>query len=162
MDTDGSVAGGVHRMQCTSELQKYSIPKGIRQWEFSKMRFSLAVAVAVVGISMSGLAQQSNSQFRVKHVPADKGIKKSTMPAVKTTGSASSGNSKDLQTLEHQTAKGAGSRTQGARKAPALKPVKEKANPPMNFNGGAGGKGTTFARQSSNPYKGRLKQKHSR
>ncbi len=126
------------------------------------MRFSLAVAVAVVGISMSGLAQQTNNQFRVKHVPADKGIKKSTMPAVKATGSASSGNSKDLQTLEHQTAKGAGSHTQGVHKAPPLKQVKEKANPPMNFNGGSGGKGATFAHQSSNPYKGRLKQKHSR
>jgi hypothetical protein len=126
------------------------------------MRFSLAVAVAVVGICMSGLAQQTNNQFKVKHVPADKGIKKSTMPAVKTTGSASNGNSKDLQTIEHQSAKSAGSRTQGTHKAPPLKPVKEKANPPMNFNGGSGGKGTTLARQSANPYKGRLKQKHSR
>jgi hypothetical protein len=126
------------------------------------MRFSLAVAVAVVGISMSGLAQQTNNQFRVKHVPADKGIKKSTMPAMKTTGSSSNANSKDLQTLEHQTAKGASAHNAGNRKAPPLKPVKEKANPPMNFNGGSGGKGTSIARQSANPYKGRLKQKHSR
>jgi hypothetical protein len=126
------------------------------------MRFSLAVAVAVLGISMSGLAQQTNNQFRVKHVPADKGIRKSTTPAVKTTGSASNGNAKDLQTIEHQSAKGASAHTSGTHKAPPLKPVKEKANPPMNLNGGSGSKGTTLARQSSNPYKGRLKQKHSR
>jgi len=126
------------------------------------MKFSLAVAVAFLGISITGLAQQNNNQFRVKHQPADKGIKKSSAPVAATPKTTANANAKDLQTLEHQSAKGTSSRNAGAQRTPPLKQVKEKANPPMNFNGGSGGKGSTFARQSSNPYKGRLKQKHSR
>ena len=73
-----------------------------------KMRFSLAVAVVLAGISVSGLAQQNNT-IKVKPAAPEK-PPRSTVPVGKTTGAASSSsaNSKDLQTLERQTARSAG------------------------------------------------------
>jgi len=129
------------------------------------MRFPWAVAVVVVGIGVSGLAQQ-NGSFKVKKSPPER-VPKSSVPIDKTAKSASASstaNAKDLQTLEHQTAKTAAPpRAAGAKtpaKAPALKPVKDKPNPPINFSGNsAKSPGTTT--QSSNPYKGRLRQKHA-
>jgi hypothetical protein len=78
---------------------------------------------------------------------------------------ASNSASKELQTLERQSAKtSASSRTAGKRTGTgsALKPVKEKSNPPINFGGTGGGKGGGKSNQGSNPYQGRLKQKHAR
>src|SRR5271166_5110377 len=75
-----------------------------RELGILKMRFSLAVAVVLVGISVSGLAQQNNT-FRVKHSAPERAPKKSA-PLGKTAVSpatASSANSKDLQNLERQT-----------------------------------------------------------
>jgi hypothetical protein len=126
------------------------------------MRFSLAVAVVLAGISVSGLAQQNNT-IKVKPAAPEK-PPRSTVPVGKTTGAASSSsaNSKDLQTLERQTARSAGpSRTAGQKKAPALKPVKDKPNPPINFAGTGGAKTTGTTSQGANPYRGRLKQKHA-
>jgi len=135
------------------------------------MRFSLAVAVVVVSLGVSGLAQQ-NKPFKVKHSPPEK-TPKSSVPIGKTAGPAasSSANAKDLQTLERQTAKTSAPARSAAKKTPAkapakssaLKPVKDKPNPPINFSGASGGKTRgTNAAQSSNPYRGRLRQKHSR
>ncbi len=127
------------------------------------MRFSWAVVVALVGISVSGLAQQ-NTTFKVKPSATEK-APKSTAPIGKA-GSARAGataNSKDLQALERQTAKtsapsrSAGKRTPGT--APALKPIKDKPNPPINFNGAHRGKGAASNKQGSNPYSGWLREK---
>jgi hypothetical protein len=126
------------------------------------MRFSLAVAVVLVGISVGGLAQQNNT-FKVKRSAPEKALK--SAPIGKTAGPATgtAANSKELQTLEHQTAKAsapsrsAGKRTPGT--ASALKPVKDKPNPPINFGGTGGGKSAGSTKQGSNPYAGRLKQK---
>jgi hypothetical protein len=131
-----------------------------------KMKFWLAVAVVLVGISVSGLAQQNNT-FRVKHSAPEKATKKSA-PIGKTAASpatASAANAKNLQALEHQTARSsapsrsAGKRTPGT--ASALKPVKDKPNPPINFGRTGGGKSAGMANQGANPYKGRLRQKHA-
>lgn len=131
----------------------------------SKMRFTLAVAVVVAGISVSGLAQQNNT-FKVKPHSAAKAPKKSA-PIGKTAASpatTSGSASKDLQNLEHQTVKSsapsrsAGKRTPGT---PALKPAKDKPNPPINFGGTGGGKRAGMTNQGANPYKGRLRQKHA-
>jgi len=127
-------------------------------------RFSLAVAIVVVGIGVSGLAQQNNT-FKVKPSRPEKQPKSTSAPVTKAAGPATSSaaNSKDLQSLEHQTAKASGpSRSAGKKTAPALKPAKDKANPPINFSGAGGGKSAGSNKQSSNPYKGRLKQKHTR
>ena len=129
------------------------------------MRFSLAVAVIVAGISVSGVAQQNNT-FKVKHSPPEKAPKQS-VPMGKTGNAttASAANSKDLHNIETQAAKTSAPKST-VKKAPgsasALKPVKDKPNPPMNFNGTGGGKSAGMTNQGSNPYKGRLRQKHAR
>jgi hypothetical protein len=129
------------------------------------MRFSLAVAVVLVCISVSGLAQQGNT-LKVKRSAPEKAPKKSA-PIVTTASpaTAAGANSRELQSLERQSAKGsASSRTLG-KKTPgtsaALKPVKDKPNPPINFAGTGGGKNAGMANQGANPYKGRLRQKRS-
>jgi hypothetical protein len=124
------------------------------------MRFSLAVAVVLAGISVSALAQQT---FKAKHSAPEKAPRRSAPVGKTASPVATNTTSKDLQNLERQSAKAsassrsAGKRTQGS----ALKPVKEKSNPPINF-GGSGGKSAGMASPGSNPYKGRLKQKHAR
>lgn len=131
-----------------------------------KMRFSWMTLVALVGISVSGLAQQNNT-FRVKRSAPEKAPKQAA-PIAKTAGPASSSaaTSKDLNNIEHQTAKAsapsksAGKRTPGS--AGALKPIKDKPNPPIKFGGAGGGKSPGMTNQGSNPYKGRLRQKHAR
>jgi hypothetical protein len=126
------------------------------------MRFSLAVAVALVGMSLSGWAQQ-NSTLKVKHSnEATKAPKSALM--VKTTASptASTPASMELQRMERQNASSAATtRSAGPRtgKGPALKPAKDKPNPPINFGGTGGSKRAGMSSHGSNPYKGRLKQK---
>src|SRR6266446_2860514 len=77
-----------------------------------KMRFSLAVAVVLAGISVSGLAQQT---FKAKRSAPEKARK--SAPVGKTASPvASNSTSKELQTLERQTAKtSASSRSAGKR-----------------------------------------------
>jgi|SRR5580692_4938116 hypothetical protein len=121
------------------------------------MRFSWAIAIAVVGISVSGWAQQKNT-FKVKPSPPERSAKP-TSTGVKTTGpgSASAANAKELQAAERQS-KVPGSSRSAKKTGPSLKPVKDKSNPPINFGGSSGGKGGG-ASAGSNPYKGRLKTK---
>lgn len=125
------------------------------------MRFSLAVAFALVGISVSGVAQQNNT-FKVKPSHTEQ-APRSSVPIGQTGAATTSASANNLKNLEHQTARSSASirsasqRTPG--RAPALKPAKTKANPPINF--GSGGKGVGTTSQSSNPYKGRLRQKYS-
>ncbi|MBZ5613970.1 MAG: hypothetical protein LAO23_08185 [Acidobacteriia bacterium] len=121
------------------------------------MRFSLAVAIALVGMSLSGWAQQNNT-FKVKHA-ATKTPK--SAPIGKTTPgpTASNSASKDLEKLERQSAKPAGV-ARPAGRAPALKAAKDKPNPPINFSGTGGSRRPGTTNQSSNPYKGRLRQKN--
>ena len=127
-----------------------------------KMRFSLAVTVVLAGISISGLAQQSNT-FKVKHSAPEKASKPSA-PVGKTAGTtASAANAKNLQALEHQTARTtAPSASPGKKTAPALKPVKDKPNPPINFGETGGGKSPRMSNPGANSQKTRVRQKHTR
>ena len=122
------------------------------------MRFSLAVAVVLVGMSLSGWAQQNT--FKVK--PAPTKAPKSA-PIGKTAASpTSTPASKELQSVERQSAKSpASARSAGPRtgKGPALKPARNQRNPPINFGGTGGGKGARSTNRGSDPLKGRLKQK---
>jgi hypothetical protein len=123
-------------------------------------------AVLLLGISVSGLAQQDNT-FKVKHYAPEKAPRTASVPIGKTavhTATASDANSKDLQALERQSAKAsmlprsAGKTTPGT--ASALKPIKDPHNPPINFHGtGSSRKNAGTTKQDSNPYAGRLKQK---
>ena len=126
------------------------------------MRFSWVVAVVVAGIGVSGFAQQ-NGGSKVKPAVTEKA--KPSAPLGKMPGSTtSSANAKELKAIEHQTARTpatsqfAGKRTSGT--AMALKPVKDKPTPPINF-GAAGDKNSGTSHQGSGAYKGRLKQKGS-
>ena len=126
------------------------------------MRFSLAVAVVVIGISISGLGQQSKT-FKVKHSDPEKAPKKSAVVSTPgSTATASAANSRALQSVEHQGAKVAPSRPvkKSAPGPSAVKPVKDKPNAPINF-GGTGGKNAGLTNQGANPYKGRLRQKRT-
>jgi len=130
------------------------------------MRSSLAVAIVLVGIGVSGLAQQSNT-VKAKRSAPEKAPKKSApigMTATPTTASAA--NARELQSLERQSAaKGSASSGPAKKRTPGtsagLKPVKDKPNPPINFGGTGGGKNAGMTNQGPNPYKGRLRQKHS-
>lgn len=124
------------------------------------MRFSLVVVVLLVGISASGVAQE---KFKVKHTPQEK-TKKTAVPMGKSAslGNSTSANSKDLQALEHQTARSSAPHAGGKKTSGAMiKPIKDKPNPPINLGSGGGASGGTSGR-AGNPYKGRLKQKYGR
>jgi hypothetical protein len=128
----------------------------------TKLKFLLTVAVVLLGFCVVGSAQQADT-FRVKKSPPEKAPRK-IAPIGKAAGSttASSANAKDLQTLEREsahTAKPAGSASKKTTGA-AFKPVKDKPNPPINFSG-TSAKSPGLTNQSSNPYRGRLRQKHS-
>lgn len=125
------------------------------------MRIPWAVVVVVAGMSVSGLGQQSHP-LRVKPSAPER-TKKSTTPFVPK-ATASSANSKDLAALEHQTAKSSAPKPTGVKHTAtaSYKPMKEQRNPPMNLGSGGGGGGNGLSHGSSNPYKGRLKQKYSR
>jgi hypothetical protein len=125
------------------------------------MRFSLAVAVVLMGISVSGLAQQSN-EFKVKHSTPEKVKQSAALPVGNTTGPGTpSANAKDLQALEHQAAgKSASSQAGGKKTAPALKPVKDQPNPKINFSTPGGAKKSGLISQGSDPYKGRVRHSH--
>ena len=131
------------------------------------MRFSLAVAIILAGISVNGAAQQK-STFRVKPSHPEAKAPKSNVSIGKTSpgsATASGAAAKDLQSVERQSLKSAApSRVAGKKSAgmaPTLKPTKDKPNPPINFNGNRGTKSAGVVNQGANPYKGRLRQKHS-
>lgn len=123
------------------------------------MRFSLAVAVLAASFSVSGFAQQA--PYKVKPSHEDKPAKSSSAPVGKTGGAAtaSSENAKSLQSIEHESGKGATSSKAAEKKAPALKPVKDKPNPPMNFGSTSGVKGGAKSTSGSSAYKGRVRSK---
>src|SRR3984893_18659233 len=104
------------------------------------VRFSLAVAIVLAGISVSGLAQET---YKVKRSAPEKAPRKSAPIGKTATPVASNGTSKQLQTLERETAKTSASSRSAGKKAgtgSALKPVKDKSNPPIKFGGSGVGK----------------------
>jgi hypothetical protein len=154
----------VTRDKCleVSEHSKFSS----KELRVLKMRFSLAVAVVLLGISVSGLAQQNNT-IKVKRSAPEKAPKKSApIGTIASPATASGANAKQLQSLERQSARGSAT-SRSAQKRTAgtsagLKPVKDRPNPPINFGQTGGGKNAGTLNQGANPYKGRLRQKRSR
>jgi len=123
------------------------------------MRFSLAVVVVAAGVCLSASAQQ----YKVKHSNSEKAPKKAVSPTKSaTSGSATAVNSKDLEALEQQTARTSAPRATGKQmsRTKVMKATKDKANPPIKLSGSGSKRVGESGRQSSNPYKGRLKQKH--
>jgi hypothetical protein len=112
----------------------------------------------VAGLSMSGVAQQA--PYKVKPSHPDKPAK-SSAPVGKTggAGTASAANAKSLQTIERENSKVPASSKAAGKKSAALKPVKDKPNPPINFNASGSPKGSGKASSGSSAYKGRVRQK---
>ena len=123
------------------------------------MRFTLVVAVALVGMSLSGWAQQNNT-LKAKPAPT-KAPKRAPIGKTAASPRASTSASKELQSVEHQSVKSASAQSAGprTRKGPALKAARNRSNPPINFGRKGGGKSARTPKQGSNPYKGRLKEK---
>jgi len=122
------------------------------------MRFLLIVTAILLSMSASGAAQQKH--YRVKPSSTDVKTGRKNVPAEKLPA-ASTATARDLRNIERQTAKTAPAarRTPTKKQSVALKPPKDKANPPINFSGKGQGTGASGAKQGSNPLKGRLKQK---
>jgi hypothetical protein len=126
------------------------------------MKFSWAVTVALLGISLSGWAQQNNP-YKVKNSTPGKKSASRTATPVTTSGNPS----RDLQALERQQAKASASTT--ATNTPgtaALKPVQEKPNHPMNLKGSGEGKiphksSGLKNNRGKDPFAGRLREKHA-
>jgi hypothetical protein len=125
------------------------------------MRFSLAVAVIVVGAGVSGLAQKNTYDAK----PSDPlHVKQSSLlPAGKAgVGSSSAANARDLDAVQRQAA--ANSRASSAKASKVssstskLTPIKEKSNPPIKFGAAGGAKSSGLTSQGADPYKGRVKQ----
>jgi hypothetical protein len=132
-------------------------------------RLSFAVAVALVAVTVSGMAQQTTT-FKAKHTAPEKPPKSTVPPGgnMGNTTTASAANSKDLQSVERETAKPAAPTHAKKTSAttPALIPAKEEPTPPNN----SGNSGGTVARKSTataktkpdaNPYRGRLREKYA-
>lgn len=146
-------------------MSVHLIVGSLKSWSIGlripKLKFPLAVAVAIVLFCVVGSAQQAN-QFRVKKLPPEKAPSKIAVNS-KTTGTASAAdaNAKDLHSLERATAKNTKSESTGKRTGGAtFKPIKDKPSPPINF-GGTSAKSSGLTNQGSNPYRGRLRQKHA-
>jgi hypothetical protein len=122
-----------------------------------------------MSISLNGLAQQS-STLKVKHSNPEKLKQSAPLSLGKSNGAgttASAANAKDLQALEHQSAiKGpsaaAGSKASaqpaGKKSATAPPPLKDKANPPINFGASPTAKNSGLVSKGPDPYKGRLRE----
>ena len=126
------------------------------------MKFSWAVAVALLGISLSGWAQQNNI-YKVKN--ASPGKKSGSGMAAPAT--ATGDPSRDLRAVERQQAKSSASAPSATtKKDPALKPVQGKPNRSMNLKGSGEGKiphksSGLKSNGGKDPYAGRLRQKHA-
>jgi hypothetical protein len=133
------------------------------------MRFSGMIVIVLAAMSVSGVEAQQTNTFKVKPSHTAKAPKpKMNAPIGKAAGNpaaASTTTSRDLQSVERQTAKTSAPSRTTLKKAPgsstAYKPVKDKPTPPINFNGTSGKKSTGMTSQAANPYKGRLRQKHT-
>ena len=124
-------------------------------------RFSLAVAIALASISVSGMAQQTTT-FKVKHSAPDKAPKSTVPPAgnLGSTTTASATNSKDLQSVERQTAKAPTGAKKTSANATALIPAKDEPTPANNSGGTVARKTTAATNPDANPYRGRLRDKY--
>jgi len=127
------------------------------------MRFWVAVMAVVVGVSLSGVAEQNakpfkakpTGEFKVKDQSNEgKHARTSVAPA---TGANSS--AKNLQAIEREGARSHGA-SHTARKVPAsaVKPPKTQRNPKIDFSRSTSS-GTGLNHTGNNPYRRRLKTK---
>jgi hypothetical protein len=130
---------------------------------FSRSMAALLLAGSVFAIGVSSSAQTTKTTFKVKHSAAEKAPRSAPISAKPANVAGRSGGaSKDLQSIERQTAKTAApsrSKKTAAGKS-SLKPIKDKPGPGINVGRHSGGKSVGMSKRSSNPYSGRLREKH--
>ena len=128
------------------------------------MRFWFNLAAVVVGVGLTGLAQDTPKQFHAKPTGEFKVKEQVKEPKEEITHSTTSppsgkgeSSERQLQKIEQQKVKA----TPHPKKVPAaaMKADRDKPNPKINFGGGTGTKNASLNNQGTNPYKGRLKQK---
>jgi hypothetical protein len=128
------------------------------------MKFSFSLAAVVVGVGLTGVAQDTPRQFHAKPTGEFKVKEQVKEPKEEINHSAAQpasgkgeSSERQLQKIEQQKVKA----TPHPKKlaAAGLKPEQSKPNPKINFGGGTGTKNASLNNQGTNPYKGRLKQK---
>jgi hypothetical protein len=131
------------------------------------MRLWFQAGFLVAILALAGLAGAQSAPFRVKPSDVDSGVKDPskelkatrTIP-VATPRSNASSTAKDLQSIEHETAKATGSPSTKKTSTAAFKPQKDASNPKINIKGSGESKSVP-TRVATDSYKGRLKQKGS-
>jgi hypothetical protein len=124
------------------------------------MRFWWAVPVALVALTVSGWADKD--PFKPKHSHPEKVAKPSApLPRAARTAKGSGSTAKDLNGVERQAVKASSGKKAGRAKGARIKPVKDKPVGAINSGSKSGGKKLEPTRQGSNPYRGRLRQKHA-
>jgi hypothetical protein len=132
------------------------------------MRLSFQSALLALILGSTAFAGAQSAPFRVKPSDIDSTIKdpgkeiKETHNVTPAQRPKSSGTSRDLQSLERQTAKTSGTSQTKKTSGASFKPEKDTAAPKINIKGSGEGKSGSQTRVATNSYKGRLKQKGSR
>jgi len=126
------------------------------------MRFSVVLALALAGLTMTAAAQKPQRTRTKPSHREEKDSRKSHVTA-KESSSEKSGGAQELRKLEQSSARLSSARkTEGkARTNQALKPRKE-SNPPIHFASAGPGKGGGGKGKGGDPYKGRMRHKGSR
>ena len=120
------------------------------------MRRLLIVGFSLAVLTATCAAQ--DKQHPIKHYQ-DKSKSEKSVAIGKTPSSQTP--EANLRRLEQQSTKVSApkaKRTPGS--AGLVKTNKERPNPPINFSGGSGGKGSGTTAQGKNPYHGRLRKSH--
>ena len=117
------------------------------------MRFGWILTLALIGATVTASAQQT---YKVKPSHPEK----SKSGAVKATPQRNS-NSSQLQKIEQETAKSAvGKRSSGRPRVAPVKAQLEKANPPIHFASGTGGRAVNAGEANSSKSRVRTKGSH--
>ncbi|HWZ81690.1 MAG TPA: hypothetical protein VNW47_03650 [Terriglobales bacterium] len=127
------------------------------------MRFSVVLALAMAGLTMTAAAQKFDKPTRTKpsHHEEKEGNKKSRAVAKEPANKNSP--AQELRRAEQSSARSSVKKSgtgKAARTNPALKAQKKESNPPIHFASTSGSKGDG-KRKAGDPYKGRLRHKGS-
>jgi hypothetical protein len=127
-----------------------------------QMRFSVILAVAMMGLNMTAAAQKFDKpKTKPSHSEEKESNKKSRTVAKEPANKNSS--AQELRRVEQSGARSSAARKsetgKAARTNPALKAQKKESNPPIHFASSSGSKGGK--RKAGDPYKGRLRHKGS-
>ena len=126
------------------------------------MRFSVVLALAMTGLTMTSAAQKVDKpKTKPSHSEEKADSKKKSRVVAKEPANKNS-SAQELRRVEQSSARTSGKKSEtgkAARTNPALKAQKKESNPPIQFASSSGSKGGK--RKAGDPYKGRLRHKGS-